>query len=88
MIDPRQFWTPIDTNARRFHALRTQSRAPAAHWVRVSPSVRRVELDAKNPVFGLDQEPRGLKDQGRKSASNSRRRKSDNVEIALGQVLD
>jgi hypothetical protein len=56
--------------------------------VRVSPSVRRVELDAKNPVFGLDQEPRGLKDQGRKSASNSRRRKSDNVEIALGQVLD
>jgi hypothetical protein len=31
-----------------------QSRAPAAHLVRVSPSVRCVELGAKNPVLGLN----------------------------------
>jgi len=42
------------------YAFRLQSRAPAAHWLRVSPSARRVELDAKNPAFGLNQEPRGL----------------------------
>jgi hypothetical protein len=36
------------------------SRAPAAHWERVSPSLRRIELDAKIPVLGLNQESRVL----------------------------
>jgi hypothetical protein len=39
---------------------RPQLRAPAAHWERVSPSLRRIELDAKIPALGLNQESRVL----------------------------
>jgi hypothetical protein len=34
---------------------RAQSRAPAAHWERVSPSAGASKLDAKNPALGLNQ---------------------------------
>jgi hypothetical protein len=37
----------------------------AAHWERVSRQFRRIELDAKHPAFGLNQESRIFRAQSR-----------------------